>query len=260
MNFERDLALAKEAARKAGQHLRATSDRRVVSARGRDIKLVSDRESESLILGLLGASYPCLSEEAGATIGLVDSEPHWVIDPLDGTYNFSRHLPWACVSIALWQNGRPLLGVVYDFFEEVMYSSVQGGRAYEGNSTVSVNSVGQCSAANLATGLPVQGSFEPTALSEFAVSLGEFRKVRMIGSAAMSLAWVASGRFDAYKEDGIMLWDVAAGLALVEGAGGVWECGPSARPYSLNVLAACTSDLLDQMRGPTVGEVRNRGR
>jgi len=223
MKWEAELDLAKTAARKAGNHLAGLlrdREKTILSNVGRDIKLQADRDSEAVILDLLATSeHPVLAEESGED-GVVANDPFWVVDPLDGTLNFSRGVPMNCVSIALCRGNEPLLGVVYDFNRGECYAGAAGEGAWLNDSRVSVSETRDRGKAILATGFPVNRDFGSESLTAFIEQVRQFKKVRLFGSAALSLAYVACGRVDAYAEDNIMFWDVAAGAALVKAAGG----------------------------------------
>jgi myo-inositol-1(or 4)-monophosphatase len=229
MKWLAEFELAKTAARNAGGHLAGLlrGQKTVLSSVGRDIKLQADRDAEAIILELLAQSeYPVLAEESGEH-GAVGDSPFWVVDPLDGTLNFSRGLPLNCVSIALCRGNEPLLGVVSDFNRDECYAGVVGEGAWLNDAPVTVSGVGECGKAILATGFPVNRDFGSASLTAFVAQVVRFKKVRLFGSAALSLAFVACGRVDAYAEDDIMFWDVAAGAALVKAAGGYVDVSDS---------------------------------
>lgn len=243
---EADLLLAREAARRGGALLRQwrTGELVVDSDAGRDIKLRADREAEAVILETLAAAgYPTLAEESGET-GEASQGPRWIVDPLDGTLNYKRGIDLCCVSIALWEDDRPLLGVVYDFHREELFSGLVGQGAWRNEVAIRVSEVGESARAVLGTGFPVSRDFASPALARFIGRVRAFKKLRLLGSAALSLAWVACGRIDAYCEEDIMLWDVAAGIALVAAAGGWVDAAPTAaHPLARLVRAGATDRL-----------------
>lgn len=242
------LAAAEEAARLAGVRLRAEFDAPpgegdVRSDAGRDLKLRADVESEALILKRLATALPALapiavlSEESGAQAGFDASGLHWVVDPLDGTLNFGRRLPLCCVSIGLWRGSTPVLGVVHDFVAGEMFTGIPGRGAFLNGRPIRPRPERDPARAVLATGFPVGRSFDDAPLLEFVRAVRAFKKVRLLGSAALSLAWLAAGRVDAYAEEDICLWDVAGGLAVVAAAGGGFVCAPGALPHQRRVVA-----------------------
>lgn len=210
-----------EAARSSGDLLRRKfSDASVVLQDGRDIKLEEDKRSEALILEVLleKTSLGIVSEEAGwARERKSDDDLYWAVDPLDGSYNFAMGIPLCATSVALCRGFEPLAGGVYDFLRDEWTLGGEGlpltvnGRAISrpaGQQTI------------LSSGIPISSASNHIAVTKLADRLQGWRKLRMIGSAALSLSWVARGRFDGYMEDGIRWWDVAGGLALVKSVGG----------------------------------------
>lgn len=215
------------------------SEGRVYSEEGRDIKLEADLFLHKELVERLTRStgIGCLSEEDKAGHRWGEMDPVWIIDPLDGSMNYSRRVPLYCISVALWRGGRPEIGLVYDIERSVEFWSFNG-RTLSNNASVAVGKVAQLDRAILATGFPLQCDISQNAVNWFLNFAASFKKVRMLGTAALSLAWTAEGRLDAYFEKDIMLWDVAAGLALVQGAGGVYMMRPGRKPMSYDVLAA----------------------
>ncbi len=247
-DYQPELQLAEQAARAAGELLRemVPGKRKVDSAHGRDIKLAADRESESIILDHLrnNSRFPILSEERGLSNTIAAGQPYWIVDPIDGTMNYLRDIKLCCISIALWQDDKPLLGVIYDFVGEEMFSALVGTGAWCNGQAMRVSANRDTSQSILSTGFPVWRDFSADALNTFVAQVQSFKKVRMLGTAALSLAYVASGKVDAYQEDGIQLWDVAAGLALVKAAGGWYDCqAASDQGYLKNVRAGAHPDL-----------------
>jgi len=224
------LHVAESAALLAGEYLKNRKEDwlNIKSASGHDVKIKADRKSEELILKCLGISnIPFLCEESGAVTTQKrnkckgdNSNLIWIIDPLDGTLNYYQGIPLSCVSIALYNGKKPILGVIFDFNHGELFSGIVGCGAWLNHKPIQSSPVNEISKAVLCTGFPVNTDFSSPALSRFIDEIQHFRKVRLLGSAALSLCYVACGRADAYKEDNIMLWDVAAGLALVQSAGG----------------------------------------
>lgn len=195
-------------------------DAQVTDDRGKDLKTQADVAAQALILShLRDTAIPVLAEEgAGRPIEL--SRPLWLVDPLDGTLNFSRGFAMAAVSIALWDKGEPVLGVVHDIFHGHCYAGVVGEGCWRDACPIRVSAIDAAARAVVATGFPSGRCYETDSLLRFVKTVQAYKKVRMLGSAALMLAQVASGHFDVYEEEDIYLWDVAAGLALVRAAGG----------------------------------------
>ncbi len=214
------LDLAIKAAQEAGNYLKKHEPVHVDSMEGRDIKLSSDKKSEQTIMGILKESgIPILSEEYGFMGNHGDT--YWIVDPLDGTINYYKGIDeLACVSIALWKDGCPVLGVVNRFAkDELFYGSSTEG-AYLNSERIYTSDIKVTQQAVMATGFPVKRSYDNDSLISFVKQVQNFKKVRMLGTAAIMGTFVAAGKFDAYFEDEIMIWDVAAAVAIVNAAGG----------------------------------------
>jgi len=225
------LAIADCIAAEAGAALKAHREEWGVVAenQGREVKIDADKRAEALILEALGrlAPYPVISEEAG---WVRDGAGHdgyvWAVDPLDGSVNYLRGYPHCAVSIALLKAGDPVLGVVDCFVMRERFTGVVGEGAWLNGAAMRVSDIADPKRGILQTGVPSGMSEE--AMSLFDARLKTWQKVRMIGSAASALAYVAAGRAEAYRESGSRIWDVAAGCALVRAAGGDFRIdGPS---------------------------------
>ena len=222
-SLQTELDLAEQAAQAAAEILRTDfrSDSGVTMAEGKDLKTRADVTAEKIILDLLSASpHPQVSEEAGVAPELPTKGPCWIVDPLDGTMNFARGFPVCCVSVALWIDAAPALGVIFDLNGDCLYRGVVGQGADLNGRPMRVSSVDDPGQAVLATGFPTGLSYDSENLAKLVSHVQRFKKIRMIGSAAMSLAYVAQGTWELYHEESVFLWDVAAGLALVKAAGG----------------------------------------
>ncbi len=240
---------AEAAARDAGEFLagEARKDRRVFSRESRDIKTGADTASEERIRASLGpAGYPVLGEEAGGDAGLpARDDPYWIVDPLDGTYNYTRRVPLCCVSIALFRGEMPLLGVIYDFNRDELFRGIGDQGLYINGKKQAPDWAESPVQASLQTGFPAGRDYNRESLRRFIGRVQKFKKVRLIGSAALAVAWVAAGRFDVYFEEGIRLWDVAAGLALVQSAGGAIRLDSNpVLPFAYDVWAAGRSEFI----------------
>lgn len=150
-----------------------------------------------------------------------DKEFVWVIDPIDGTTNFVHQIPVFCISVALLQNNKPVLGVVYEINQDELFSAEKGKGAFLNGYFIKVTATADLKDTLIATGFPYYDyeRIDPY-LATLKVLMKETRGVRRLGSAAADLAYVACGRFDAFYEYSLSPWDVAAGILLVEEAGG----------------------------------------
>ena len=206
------------ASKKAGEYLSSQKDskKEILSEIGRDIKLEIDQNTEKLIRKeLRSTGIEVLGEEFG---GGKPASLQWVIDPLDGTANYFRGLDQCCVSIALLDRSEALIGIIYNFNTNEIYSAVKGHGAFLNDLPIKVSDITEKNKASLTTGFPASESLESS--MEFLEGLKEWKKIRMFGSAALSCAYVASGKCDFYAEKGVYLWDFAAGICLVQEAGG----------------------------------------
>jgi len=188
----------------------------------KEIKSIADSVLEELILAELRiARIPVLSEESGECFSDFVGNYRFVVDPLDGTFNYLRGLGPCAISIGLWGESGPVLGAVFDITTQKSYYGGEGLGAFVGAKNINVSSTLKKEESAICTGFPVRMDLEDnTEMQEFWGLIKPFSKVRMIGSASMSLINVARGSADAYMEKDIMVWDVAAGLAIVSGAGG----------------------------------------
>jgi myo-inositol-1(or 4)-monophosphatase len=234
------LKLAEKAAIAAGDYLcKYRNHLKIITAKmAHDVKLKADHESEKIIINILSTTnFPILSEEAGLIPSNQNTVLRWIVDPLDGTVNYLEGLPICCVSIGLWEGDHPLLGVVYDFCHEKIYKGIVGGGAWLNNKPICIKQERSLNQSILCTGFPVSMDFSSTSLKTFIKQIKYFKKVRLLGSAAMSLAFVASGCADVYYEQKIKIWDIAGGLALVKAAGGVVHIQKQSSENIINAYA-----------------------
>ena len=205
---------------------------------GREVKIVADRKLNELLVGELKkkSSFNIISEEKTKNI-IKENEYNWILDPLDGSFNYMRGIPIYCISLGLWKGFEPVLGVIYNLANNDTYYGIVGDGAYKNNKQISVSKVISASEAVLCTGFPVNYLYSKDNIIKFTDNIQKYKKIRFLGSAAMSLSFVASGVVDAYLEENIMIWDVAAGIAIVQAAGGNVEFSKGSINNSLNVLA-----------------------
>jgi myo-inositol-1(or 4)-monophosphatase len=235
MNLQKAQLSAVQAAQAVGKLMRGQlhASKRANEVTQHDIKLELDVRSQKLIEKSLRSGFPevaVLGEEGVA--GDPGAEYRWVVDPIDGTVNFAYTIPHACVSIALQRRAsRPgpsvyedgfqtLVGVVYDPFCDEIWTAVRGSQARLNGKAIKVSKRRNLKEAIVSIGFAkTKESLEAT-LPYFVKLVHRVRKVRIMGSAALALTYVASGRFDAYIERGIRIWDIAAGGLIIECAGG----------------------------------------
>jgi len=229
VSFSPLAAFAMDLARQGGERLLsllpAARDAKEIEFKGpTDLVTRADREVEGLISERVRAAYPdhgLLGEEGTVRAGEVY---RWIVDPLDGTTNFAHGLPWFAVSVAVEHRGTIVVGVVYHPSADELFFAERGKGAWLSTrggepARLAVSPTDDLGAALLATGLPGRER-RPAHLRTIPVFLQRAREVRMTGSAAIHLAYVAAGRLDGFWEPGLNLWDVAAGMLLVEEAGG----------------------------------------
>ena len=221
---------AVQAARAAGKVMHANwhKPKRVNAAEAHDIKLELDVHCQALIEKMLARAFPqvpVLGEE-GST-GDVTAEYRWVIDPIDGTVNYYFGLPHAAVSIALQHQKKSVVGVIYDPFTDEIWTTIRGGPTRLNGKIVRVSKRSRIEEAIIAMGFSKSQDNLNKSLPHLIRLSRRAKKVRIMGSAALELAYVASGRLDVYIERTINLWDVAAGSLLVENAGGEFYAQPA---------------------------------
>jgi myo-inositol-1(or 4)-monophosphatase len=218
-----DLELATHAALEAGKLLRTHfgSDAVVDEACDHDIKLALDKESQELITQiLLGArDGDALYGEEGIA-GNQASDRQWIVDPIDGTVNYYYGIPHFCVSIALRIAGEIVVGVIHDPMVGETWTVEKGGPAMLNGKPISTSKRDTLAESILYVGCGKDEDALRTGVDRFHKASLRARKMRMMGSAALGMAYIASGRIDGYIESRISLWDIAAGQLLVETAGG----------------------------------------
>ena len=215
-------AVARDAGQLALRYL-ANPAALVVKLKGpQDVLTAADGAVERLIVSVLRAAFPddaYLGEEGSGVGGAADGGPCWVIDPIDGTANFARAVPYWCVSIALVAAGRTELGVIYDPSADLLYTAMSGAGAWRNGERLHVSATADIKRATVDIGYSSRTPVEPFGRLVNAL-LHRGINVTQCNSAALSLARVADGRLDGYAERHLYAWDVLAGLLLVEEAGG----------------------------------------
>lgn len=220
--FKSEMKLARQVATLAGNYLNTLETCEIKSSVGKDIKLTADSDAEDIILNELKITgIPILTEESGVH-GEFNAGLRWIIDPLDGSFNYIRGMKaLCCTSIALWEDNTPILGVINRFHCNEVIEGLKNNGATCNGKIIKPSSTRSLSQACCATGLSVKGSFSNERLNKFIRLFQEVKKVRMLGSAAIMSSSVAAGKVDIYREEDILLWDVAAGLAIAQAAGAI---------------------------------------
>jgi myo-inositol-1(or 4)-monophosphatase len=240
------LAAAVAAARDAGALLRRHRHgaKQVEAATRHDIKLELDVRCQRLIerrLQRAGPAVAVLGEEG--VRGDPEAERRWVIDPIDGTVNYAYGIPHACVAIAL-QTRQPGagyttgLGVVYDPFVDELWTAVHGGPARLNGRRIRASGRRRLAEAIVSVGFAKHARSLKRMLPVFDHLVHRVRKIRIMGSAALALTYVATGRMDVYFEAGVRLWDIAAGGLILECAGGVFDCERLPGHHAYRVMAS----------------------
>jgi myo-inositol-1(or 4)-monophosphatase len=239
------LNAAKEAARRGAEALEHWRTRFRVSEKGRaDLVTEADHASQNAVREYLSRRFPdhlFLGEEGDGNKGkpAPGSPPAWVVDPLDGTTNYVHDCPFYCVSIGLWAEGEPVVGVVYDPRQQEMFAAAKGQGAWLGERRLQVSAVSHLSGALLATGFAPDPNGQEQTLEWWRYFSFRAQSLRRTGSTALNLAYVAAGRFDGYWAFDNHPWDVTAGFVLVTEAGGAISRadGSAADPFQADSVA-----------------------
>jgi myo-inositol-1(or 4)-monophosphatase len=249
---KRALTCAVEAARAAGRLMRLNHlrEKKINSTSAHDIKLELDVRCQKLIEKILHRAFPrvaLLGDEGIA--GDPKALERWVVDPIDGTVNFCYGIPHACVSIALQiqvpatkesdAQYQTVVGVVYDPFCDELWTAVRGQAARLNGKVIHVSQRARLGESIVSIGFAKSVGDSERTLPYFNKLVRRVRKIRMMGAAALAMTYVASGRFDAYVERGIRLWDIAAGGLIIECAGGeFWHEPVPGPPHTYRLLAS----------------------
>ena len=190
-----------------------------------DFVTASDKRAEKIIIGELEKSeYSFLTEESGVIEGK-NKDKRWIIDPIDGTFNFLNGLPHFAISVAYEENGEIVSGIIFDPIKNEMFSAEKGNGAYLNNSRIRVSNKSDFQNSCLVTGGPNSRSKKKEAvLEEYKkLSMKTFAHIRKSGSAALDMAYVSAGRYDGYWQKELNYWDIAAGIIIVKESGGFVE-------------------------------------
>jgi myo-inositol-1(or 4)-monophosphatase len=248
--LRRALTAAVRAARAAGRVMRQNlhTPKKINAESRHDIKLELDVRCQRLIERSLRRDFPdlpLLGEEGES--GRTNAARRWVVDPIDGTVNFAHGIPHACVSIALEEQAaggeqpgvyRSVVGVVYDPFTGELWTALRGGPARLNGRIIHVSQRRRLDEAMIAVGFSKSPANLRHSLPLFCRLSRRARKVRSMGSGALALVYVATGRFDGYVERRISRWDIAAGGLIVESAGGEFRTRPIRGYHRFSMVAS----------------------
>jgi len=252
-DLRKALAQASLAAEAAGRLMRRNLNlpKRINESQQHDIKLELDVRCQKLIERTLRKAFPgiaILGEEG--TLGDPLADLRWVVDPIDGTVNFTYGIPHACVSIALQRRTRKsapgdhpdgpfetILGVVHDPFAHEHFTAIAGGPAKLNGKRISVSRRTKLAEAIVSIGFAKSSASLEKMLPQFNRMVHQVRKIRIMGAAALAMVYVAAGRFDAYVEGGVRLWDIAAGGLILECAGGEFFREPVKGEHTYRIVA-----------------------
>jgi myo-inositol-1(or 4)-monophosphatase len=214
-----------------------------------DFVSAADRKAEQILRESLEKSRPgygFVMEEGGVIEG-TDTSHRWHIDPLDGTTNFLHGLPQFAISVGLERDGQIVAGVIYDPAKDELFIAERGKGAYLNNRRIRVAARGDLADAVVACGLPHIGKGDHGLfLRETAAVMGYVGGMRRWGAAALDLAYVACGRFDAYWERGLNSWDIAAGILMIREAGGfVSDADGGSDPMAKGSIA-CGNEIMQR--------------
>ncbi|MEM6279831.1 MAG: inositol monophosphatase family protein [Verrucomicrobiota bacterium] len=221
-----ELELATIAAREAGQLLRDNfeSDLNVDEMLSHDIKLELDVKSQKLIEERILERFPdhAIFGEEGIA-GNLESDREWIVDPIDGTMNYFFGIPHFCVSIAMQKAGEMKVGAIYDPMMDEMFAVDFEGPATRNGRPIQPSSRSKLSESVVTIGFSKSAESIDAGMERYRNFAHKVRKTRMMGSAALALAYIACGRLDAYIEEMISIWDIAAGQLMLERGGGKVE-------------------------------------
>ena len=252
------LAAAVDAAHQAGalmkKHLRRA--KQVNESHQHDIKLELDVRCQKLITRVLAQAFPSIPVlgEEGIDAASEQAVARWVVDPIDGTVNFAYGIPHAAVSIALQvrtaDGFQSEVGVVYDPFMDDLWTAIRGKPARLNGRIAKVSTRARLDESIVSLGFAKSQDSLKAAQADFLELTHRVRKIRIMGSAALALTYVACGRFDAYVEAGVRLWDIAAGGLIVECAGGsfVTQALPGEHRYGLIASNGLIHDQIPHAR------------
>lgn len=234
MDYQNELDTAKKAAREASSIITqyASDESFSIELKGKnDLVTDADLASEKAIIATIQSEFPddqILAEESSVKTSLPKGRV-WIIDPIDGTTNFAHQFPRYCVSIALWEDEQPKVGLVLEVASQELFTAVKGEGAWLNGNKISISENTDPSSSLIGTGFPYKDlDLVDNYLVLFKRMMEKTHGVRRPGTAAWDLCNVACGRFEGFYEYGLSPWDVAAGTLIIQEAGGVicdWKGG-----------------------------------
>jgi len=246
------IAAARKAARGLARDFGEVEALQVSKKGAADFVTAADLRAEKILFEELTRARPkygIVMEERGEAEG-ADNSNRWIVDPLDGTSNFMHGLAQFAISICLERDRQPYAGVIYNPATDELFWAEKGGGAWLNDRRLRVSSRRDLAECLFATGLPFKGRpGRERALAEADRVLAETAGVRRFGAAALDLAFIAAGRFDAYWERDLNAWDVGAGIVLVREAGGVVsEIEGGDKPLHAGSIFASNAEIADAAR------------
>ncbi len=237
MQSTKILTTAKSIAREAGKLILDCFGReRELTKKGfRDFVTDADYAAQNLIVARVREQFPAhgfLAEEEDTTLS-DEAEYVWIIDPVDGTTNYSRNIPLFSVSIGVVQAGKPIVGVIYDPMRDELFWGTKGRGAFLNGQSIHVSGIDSLGDAIIGHDWSRPPAMRDVILDKLTQLIHQTRSIRCVGSAAIALGWVASGRLDAYFNPKLSAWDVAAGQLILEEAGGKMS-GFQGEPFALD--------------------------
>jgi len=235
------LDTAMDAARQAGALIRQNYEQElnVDQLLDHDIKLELDVRSQLLITDIILKAHPdhAIYGEEGLA-GNQESPFQWIVDPIDGTVNYFYGIPHFCVSIALREAGEIIVGVIYDPMMDEMFATGPGVAPNRNGKPIQVSKRATLGEAVITVGFSKTNEGMDAGIERFKKISYQVRKTRMLGSAALGMAYIACGRLDAYIEESVSLWDIAAGKILIERAGGRVVIRPKEGTDKMGVISS----------------------
>jgi len=247
--------VCQQAARAGGSVLQQWAGRFTVREKGPDdlvteADLAAQEEIRSIVLGRF-PDHGFVGEEGRQPVSLRREATGmtWIVDPLDGTSNYARGVPHYCTSVALWCDGQPIAAAVYDPVLDEMFAAEPGEGVTLNGRKVQTSGVRLLRRSLIAASLPAHVTRQLPALTEFVSVSAACRAIRRGGSAALNLAYIAVGRFDGYWSSDLYPWDAAAGVVLVEEAGGSVTNleGGAFDVWTPKLIAACGPEVHQQL-------------